>query len=85
MKKIVEFAHDLLRSTGNAKVAIDFTLGNGNDLLVMEQMEHIEVLYGFDIQQLAIQHSKEKINISLIEKKVNDFTQKIDNISFDTK
>lgn len=61
MKKIVEFAHDLLRSTSKAKVAIDFTLGNGNDLLVMEQMEHVEVLYGFDIQQLAINHSKEKI------------------------
>ncbi len=61
MKKIVDFAHDLLLEVKHAKVAVDFTLGNGHDLKFMEQINSIEVLYGFDIQEEAIEASKNNI------------------------
>ena len=60
MKKIVDLTHDLMAHQKKAKIAIDFTLGNGNDFWFMEQLSSIEEIYGFDIQQAAIDVSKKQ-------------------------
>lgn len=48
-----------------AKVVVDATLGNGNDLLyLMRQDVNNARFYGFDIQELAIENSHQKITES---------------------
>ncbi len=53
MQKITNIAH-MLMSDLKPKVAIDFTLGSGNDFLYMSKLNSIETIYGFDIQQASI-------------------------------
>lgn len=62
MKKIVEYAHKLvipyLKQDG---IAVDFTLGLGNDALFLAQQPQLRKIYAFDIQEQAIQHSKQRL------------------------
>ena len=43
-------------------IAIDATIGNGHDtLFLVEQVYPSGLVFGFDIQQIAIESTKEKI------------------------
>lgn len=62
VKKIVEIAHDMILSMlQEESVAVDFTLGQGNDTLFLAQQKNIQHVYGFDIQKSAIEQSKMKL------------------------
>lgn len=74
LKGIIDYSHELLKtSITEGEVAIDATCGNGNDTLVLSQIVgdsgHV---YAFDIQEQAIQNSKqllaehERNNVTLI-------------------
>ena len=56
VSEVVEFAHNLILESKHKKVAVDATLGNGHDSLLLAK--NFEKVYGFDIQQLAIRRSK---------------------------
>ena len=67
----VSFYHQKIESIDNkdTKIAIDATLGNGYDSLFLSKLfKHV---YSFDIQDLAIKRSKERLkgcnNISIIQ------------------
>ena len=49
-------------------IAMDGTLGNGYDLEFLNSQKQISTIYGFDIQEKAIETSKERINET--EKKI---------------
>ncbi len=69
LSKSVEYSHKLISNfADHNKIAIDATLGNGYDTLFLSNLfKHI---YSFDIQELAIKRSKERLkdlnNISII-------------------
>lgn len=72
MKRILPFGHDLLSShLSNEDIAIDATVGNGNDTVLIARLcNHV---YGFDIQEVAIQNTQSKLdeeglhNVTLIQ------------------
>lgn len=43
-------------------IAMDGTLGNGHDLEFLNSQKQISTIYGFDIQEQAIEESKKRIN-----------------------
>ncbi len=61
MKRPVEFAHTLLESSVNeGDILIDATCGNGNDTLFLAKLTGENgLVYAFDIQEDAINRSKE--------------------------
>lgn len=61
MKRPVEFAHTLLASSVNkGDILIDATCGNGNDTLFLAKLTGEKgKVYAFDIQEDAINRSKE--------------------------
>lgn len=70
MKKIVEMAHQLLEEhVGEHSIAVDFTMGQGNDLLFLAQLSDVKIVHGFDIQEEAVKMSEEKLKTAgLLEK-----------------
>lgn len=69
LSKSVSYSHKLIKEiASNDKIAIDATLGNGYDSLLLSSLfKHV---YSFDIQELAIKRSKERLkecnNITII-------------------
>jgi len=62
MKKIYEYAHDWIeKSVNNNDIVVDFTMGNGNDTLRLAKMVPDGKVYGFDIQEKALNTTKEKL------------------------
>lgn len=66
----VIYYHNLINSIASKeKVAIDATLGNGNDTLFLAKL--FKKVFSFDIQDLAIKRSKEKLkgydNVDIIQ------------------
>jgi predicted methyltransferase len=59
---LVNAAHDLIRDTLHpGDIAVDATVGNGHDtLFLVEQVSPSGRVFGFDIQQTAIDSTKEK-------------------------
>lgn len=58
MESIIEFSHNiLLRSLDKNEIILDMTVGNGKDTLFL--VENFKYVYGFDIQEIAIQKAKE--------------------------
>ncbi len=56
----VIYYHDLINNFASKdKIAIDATLGNGNDSLFLANL--FKKVYSFDIQDLAVKRSKEKL------------------------
>lgn len=67
MKTMIEYVHDSIKDR-QVNIAIDFTMGNGNDTLFLSQVaNHV---YSFDIQEIALVETRKKIgnkdNVSLI-------------------
>lgn len=63
IKKVIPFAHHLLRSAiSSGDVAVDATVGNGNDTEVLaELVGENGVVYGFDIQEMAIENTTNRL------------------------
>ena len=56
MLRIIEFAHKIIKDKVSGKdICVDMTIGNGNDTLFMAKIA--KFVYGFDIQQLAIDNT----------------------------
>ena len=75
MNNIIDFSHELLKDINNKKYAVDMTVGNGFDTLFL--CEHYEFVYGFDIQQVAIDNTKKKLE----ENKLNNYKLILDSHS----
>lgn len=61
MKKVLEFAHFLIKENlKNNDNSIDMTVGNGNDTLYLAAISNH--VYGFDIQQIAIDNTNKRLN-----------------------
>jgi len=73
LERILPFSKTLLRSVLQAgDIAIDATVGNGHDTVFLaEQVGHAGKVFGFDIQQEAIEKTKAR----LIEKNLLDRVQ----------
>lgn len=79
MKTMIEYVHDSIKDK-QVNIAVDFTMGNGNDTLFLSQVaKHV---YSFDIQETALIETKnktvDKSNITLILDSHEYFEQYID-------
>ena len=62
MKKIVDMTHRLLQdSLKDHMIAVDFTMGQGNDTLFFAQLSQVDHVYAYDIQQSAYESTLEKL------------------------
>ena len=59
MKSMVEYVHDCIKDK-RVDVAIDFTMGNGNDTLFLSSIA--KTVYSFDIQEEALLQTKKRIS-----------------------
>lgn len=65
MKHVKETLVPFLEKIPRDGICIDATLGNGNDCLyLLQKVIPKGFLYGFDIQEIAIQHSYEKLRMA---------------------
>ena len=56
MKKALEFAHNIIKQKVDKNdICVDMTTGNGNDTLFLSSI--CKFVYGFDIQQIAIDNT----------------------------
>lgn len=70
LERILPFARTLLQKAVNeGDIAVDATIGNGNDTaLLAELVGETGHVYGFDIQQQALQNTQQKLK----EKQLHD-------------
>ena len=62
MKKIVDITHDLIKNLKNEHMlAVDFTMGQGNDTLFLAMQSNIDQVYAYDIQQEAYDSTYQKL------------------------
>lgn len=59
MLTMVEYVHERIKSHGDFGTGVDFTMGNGNDTSFL--LEFCQEVYAFDIQEKAIEKTKELI------------------------
>lgn len=61
MKRVLDFAHTIISLyVSKEDICVDMTIGNGNDTLFLCEIS--KFVYGFDIQQLAIENTKKLLN-----------------------
>ena len=61
MLRIIEFAHKVLKDKiSKNDICVDMTIGNGNDTLYLAKL--CKFVYGFDIQQQAIDNTNKLLN-----------------------
>lgn len=67
MKSMIEYVHDCIKDK-KINIAIDFTMGNGNDTLFLSTLANM--VYSFDIQEKALVETKKRLgnakNVHLI-------------------
>lgn len=68
MIKITELAHKIIEDNGKVNIAVDMTVGKGNDVLKLSKFSN--QVYGFDISDEAIKITNEKIVLN----KINNIT-----------
>ncbi|MEH7610516.1 tRNA (mnm(5)s(2)U34)-methyltransferase [Gottfriedia acidiceleris] len=75
LDRILPYARKLLQSTVNeGDLTIDATIGNGHDTVFLAKLVgETGHVYGFDIQELAIQKTTERINNENLNKQVTLF------------
>jgi len=63
LEKIIPFSHSLLKKIVQAgDIVVDGTIGNGNDTLLLAQLVGKSgLVYGFDIQEKAIENTKKRL------------------------
>lgn len=72
---ISELSHDIIKHyVNNLSVAVDATLGNGNDTTFLSKL--FKKVYAFDIQECAIQNYKDNCPSNVIL--INDSHEEID-------
>lgn len=82
LKRVIPFAHSLLeQATSIGEVAIDATVGNGNDTLLLAKLvgEHGKV-YGFDIQKEALHNTQSLLQEKNLLNRVTLFEQSHENV-----
>lgn len=62
MLSMVEYVHQRILSYPHCHIGVDFTMGNGYDTEFL--MTHCEKVYAFDIQEIALKKTRERINDS---------------------
>ena len=61
MKNVIEFVHDIIRlKVDSNDICVDNTIGNGNDTLFLASIS--KFVYGFDIQQIALDNTEKLLN-----------------------
>lgn len=77
MQSALRFSHNLLKETvGKGDSVIDATVGNGNDTVLLATLvEKTGIVYGFDIQEQAIQTTQEKLLLTGLSPQVKLFHQ----------
>ncbi len=77
--KVVKKYHKIIKKN-KGEIAIDATCGNGHDTIFLS--EHFKHVYSFDIQELAIKRTKEKMyyinNVSLYLDDFNNIDQYVE-------
>ena len=58
METMIEYVHRKCKEKP-VNISIDFTMGNGHDTLMLSQIS--KQVYSFDIQELALKNTKEKV------------------------
>ena len=60
IKRPLHLSHDFLAEVLNGQaIAVDATMGNGNDTVFLAQ--HAKEVYAFDVQEQALQSTKERL------------------------
>lgn len=77
MQSALRYSHELLKETvRKGDTVIDATVGNGNDTVLLASLvDTTGKVYGFDIQEQAIQTTKEKLVLTSLASRVKLFTQ----------
>lgn len=72
IEKVIPFSHSLLKKVVNlGDIVIDGTVGNGKDTLFLAQLVgETGLVYGFDIQQEAIERASQLLRENRSEKQV---------------
>ncbi|WP_017756178.1 tRNA (mnm(5)s(2)U34)-methyltransferase [Calidifontibacillus oryziterrae] len=75
LKRVLPFAHYLLAEVvTEGDIAIDATVGNGNDTTILAQLVGDSgKVYGFDIQEQAIQNTKRRLENGGLSNRVELF------------
>ena len=61
MERVIEFAHNIIsRKVNKNDICVDMTIGNGKDTLFLCNLA--KFVYGFDIQQCAIENTTNYLN-----------------------
>ncbi|WP_062354835.1 class I SAM-dependent methyltransferase [Bacillus kwashiorkori] len=73
LNRVIPFAHQLLTTVVHpGDIAIDATVGNGNDTLLLANLVGINgKVYGFDIQEEAIIRTTEKLRAKGLYSQIN--------------
>jgi predicted methyltransferase len=80
LERILPFSKTLLRETlSEGDIAIDATVGNGNDTVFLAELigDHGHV-YGFDIQQAAIENTEKLLTAKAVNHRVSLFQESHD-------
>lgn len=75
MLEIVKFSHQLLKETiQSGDSVIDATVGNGNDTVLLASLvDKYGKVYGFDVQEQAIENTTEKLTLTGLRPQVELF------------
>lgn len=82
LKRVLPFAHSLLEATvKEGDVTVDATVGNGHDTYVLANLVGPNgKVYGFDIQQDALENAHKRIEESNLNERVELFLKSHDQI-----
>lgn len=82
LKRVLPFAHSLLEAAvKEGDIAIDATVGNGHDTFVLANLVGSNgKVYGFDIQQEALENAHLRLQESKLSKRVQLFLKSHDQI-----
>ena len=83
LQKILPFAHDLLaKALKNGGIAVDATMGNGNDTLrLAELVGRRGHVYAFDIQAQALTQTKERLQTAGLLERTSLYLQGHETVS----
>lgn len=75
LERILPFARTLLQKAVNkGDIAVDATIGNGHDMVLLaELVGETGHVYGFDIQQQALQNTQQKLKEKQLDDRVTLF------------
>lgn len=76
MLSMVEYVHQRILSYPHCHIGVDFTMGNGYDTEFL--MTCCEKIYAFDIQEIALEKTKERVKDSKNVKLILDSHENVD-------